>query len=763
MSFNKVTAGTLLLAAFIGGALACGPDFPWQLLDDRDQTMFEPVALSFPYEAARLVTAPGASLRVVESEDPTKPPGSDSTSESEAVTVEHDEARLDAWRTLAGPDVDPGNDPDARVAKLEAARRAPDGEAALSAGAGLPPAVLDYIAGAIEFRADRFDTAAKYFEAVDRLAPDQRRIRAVAASYMLGRTQQRLGEMAAARTAFQAARRYVEEGAPDPIGLGIASLGEEARTDLVEAGLLKAPWLAPPPTTDDARTTQLIADAVRLYAEQAARGSKMALLSLREVAERLVASERELTLAVADPLVRRLVVTYVIGRQGDFPWDGDFTPEDIERVIDAVAGQPASGSDDDLDRLAALAYLGGRYDLCERLTAQTTRPLGLWVRAKLALRRGDRAAAAREWTKALNAAEQTAITPSVDDQGKTRLRGEVAVMRLSQGAYSQSLRLLFPVAGTYWGDVTYIAERVLTTDELKAFVDNLPPARTATPESIDSIWGPDFVPADRLRLVLARRLMRDGRGGEALAYFPAMGPKTTDDQTNDGDASTKEARNYLATLEAIRPSWPFDWPWQRVSRAEALFSVATLDRQRGMELTGTEGPPDVTALNGSFAYGVGQAKPDGVADSPSKLLGPDEATRFAASAPKPDIRFHYRAIAADRAAAAADLLPQRSQAYAAALCWAARYAIDSGDQAKAEAIYRRYVANGAYQAWAKDFGQTCPDPDFAGARTYWRRRIETWLSHVAGSLRRHILPVAAVMIIAVLGLAMIWRRRHRAE
>ena len=71
-------------------------------------------------------------------------------------------------------------------------------------------------------------------------------------------------------------------------------------------------------------------------------------------------------------------------------------------------------------------------------------------------------------------------------------------------------------------------------------------------------------------------------------------------------------------------------------------------------------------------------------------------------------------IAADRALAAADLLPQRSQAYAATLCWAARYAIASGDEAKATAIYKRYVATGAYQAWAKDFGGTCVAARFRG-------------------------------------------------
>ena len=71
-------------------------------------------------------------------------------------------------------------------------------------------------------------------------------------------------------------------GAPDPMGLAVASLGEEARVDLVEAHLLPdVPWPIFSSTINDAKTAALIGSAVRLYVEQAARGSKIALLSLR--------------------------------------------------------------------------------------------------------------------------------------------------------------------------------------------------------------------------------------------------------------------------------------------------------------------------------------------------------------------------------------------------------------------------------------------------------------------------------------------------
>ena len=178
---------------------------------------------------------------------------------------------------------------------------------------------------------------------------------------------------------------------------------------------------------------------------------------------------------------------------------------------------------------------------------------------------------------------------------------------------------------------------------------------------------------------------------------------------------------------------------------------------------GTSGPPDMCDIY-RFVSPPASAKPVPTArrTSPSPLLGPDEASRFAASAPKPDTRFHYRAIAADRALAAADLLPQRSQAYAATLCWAARYAIDSGDDEKATAIYKRYVATGAYQGWAKNFGRECVEPDFEAAKTFWQRRVTTWVKQMAGLAWRHS-GLLAALVIAFVVIVFLGRRVMRAR
>jgi hypothetical protein len=107
-------------------------------------------------------------------------------------------------------------------------------------------------------------------------------------------------------------------------------------------------------------------------------------------------------------------------------------------------------------------------------------------------------------------------------------------------------------------------------------------------------------------------------------------------------------------------------------------------------------------------------------------------------------------------------LPQRSQAYAATLCWAARYAIDSGDDDRATSIYKRYVATGAYQAWAKNFGRTCVEPDFEAAKTFWQRRVTTWVKQMAGSAWRHS-GLLAVLVIAFVAIALLGRWFLRAR
>ena len=128
------------------------------------------------------------------------------------------------------------------------------------------------------------------------------------------------------------------------------------------------------------------------------------------------------------------------------------------------------------------------------------------------------------------------------------MRAEQGVLTLSRGQYVEALDQLLRAGGPldatrpaeeegwpmtpYWNDAAYVAERVLTLDELKQYVDAQAPATPAParPKVFDLKDGDDYygwarqhpVPtADRLRLLLARRMVREGMIDQAVPYFPA--------------------------------------------------------------------------------------------------------------------------------------------------------------------------------------------------------------------------------------------------
>jgi len=176
-----------------------------------------------------------------------------------------------------------------------------------------------------------------------------------------------------------------------------------------------------------------------------------------------------------------------------------------------------------------------------------------------------------------------------------------------------------------------------------------------------------------------------------------------------------------------------------------------------MELLGLglELAPDAAVFDGAYEW----SEPE-LDKQDKKLVGADEARRLAASQAQPAQRFHYRFVAADLANQAADLVPARSQAFAALLCSATGWVIN-GDANLAQRYYRRYVADGPYLAWAGNFGTAgyaCPAPDFVGAEK--RRKFEQ-MRWVKQTLRRAA-PLAAVGVgvVALVSVLLLLRRRR---
>ncbi len=695
----------LTLAGVLAGGVAvyaCGPMFPNQLLDDRQGTLLGTPANSFHYEAARLATP-----------QPARCPGLAPGQRAEPALLAHAMADAESARDAAA-DCKPGKACDARLA--------------------------------------------------------------------------------AAREAYRRVRGLAACGVPDPDELSLLSLGEQALLELRNANSGQqcsyVSFLNRTPCAAGIAPAGLKA-AIRLYAEQTAQGDQPALTgqlsqaianngenSLAIIADWALQDTQRIDALVDDVTSRRLLVSYGLARIGDTAIDKSQSDTyysiapSLTGLPDAARGEPNLEPNKVLaylldniqrrgladrastDRLAALAYRMGRYPLARQLALQSDNALSHWLLAKLALRDGDGAAAVRHY--ALAAKAFPLADKSLEPAGAMMIKGEQGVLALSRGQYVEALDYLYQgsrqrqegpaTAGhlgaltDYSNDMAYVAERVLTSSELKAYIDHQPVPPAQADGSPNPAWR-------QLRYLLARRLVREHRIDEALPYFPedANAPAIGSDgiPSNDNERLATLARQYRDALRQAENGLG------SARKAQGWFRAASLAHYDGMELMGYEQDPDYTDMGGNYAEGSGRRELPDISHSPLSPQGREkwllqgvgvtggESGRFAASESQPLKRFHYRYVAAGYLSKAADLLPPRSQAFSAVLCAGAQR-MHNTDNSLAMAFYHRYVKQGAYLASDALFGQQCPEPRFVEAalfpypqkaRTAWRKAQGWWHGH----------------------------------
>lgn len=710
---------SLSLFLLCSPALACGPDFPLTLLDQRQQTLSELPEGSFEYEVSRLVDMSAYRLKPVE----------------ERWHAEARELRPADAEGLS----------EALRARLRRLRQVGSAEAVLSQADGLPPAVVHYTAGAVAWRVRDVEDAITQFETVRALPIEQRGNHGPMAAYMLGKLYR--GE--ASQAMYAELRAEVQAGAPDPLGLAVASFGEEAR-DLLEAGEY--------------------ARAVELYAQQAALGSNSGRMSLLFVARRLAPNAEARAQLLSTASGRGLLLAYLFARSFELPpalpapgepvqiydpWNGPYGSPDSASVLAVFAELDAALSAEDpaRERLASIAYRAGRYDDAERALRDAQGGMAHWLRAKLALRRGDSETASAAYALAIRAAGEGEVWTARPDEidayrpseapvdTRCRIQAEAGIVALTRNDYLQAMDLFYAAAARYWTDAAYLAERVLTVDELQDFVQRVAP-EPQREQNDEWVFGTRHHAA-ALRGLLARRLLREGRGREALAYF-------------DDEGLRAHATRYVEAREAMQRG-------DRVARARAGFEAAELARWQGMELLGTQLGPDYAEYGGMFSPGERWIEVEvpgsdetewrQVPAQPDPLALADERARIERSSPVPTHRFHYRGLAANLAETAATQLPPRSQAYAALMCQATRYVLDTEFE-RGQQLYRRYLREGPYVPWGARFGQECPAPDFDkverelhAAKIAELKRIATW-------------TLPPLLLLGLVGVW--WRRRGRA-
>lgn len=615
-------------------ALACGPYFPDTIINQGDAGLL--TTPSLPFASALDRTAPPKP------EFKATPPAGEDSAASDVLAAE----LLDLAATGASPEAllrYTARRTDIFHARERAWNPLWDTPDPAHPFAELPREFSLYLDGALAFHEDHPRAAREAFAAVLALPVKQRPFKTVWAAFMLGRLAAATGDRSEAIARFVQTREFARQGFIDRAGLAAASLGEEAKVHF-----LAGEWLP----------------AARLYLAHYATGHPSALNSLRFTAAAALADKSPAVLPAfaADPAARGLITAsllehgraaWSISEAGPLHVDSD--SDGAQRWLAALENAHVVNATE-ATRFALAAYNAADYAACARwlALAPTDAAEPRWLRAKLALRDGriDRA------TELLAALVHEHARPFNHEAGARTLEGEFATLCLARRDYTAALRLLLHAG--YWEDAAYLAERVLTLDELVAFVSAQPPP-TSAPAKTDL--------TQSIHSLLGRRLVRAGRLAEATAYF------------------TPDSVRLLAQFErAVADGRDSSRP--AVARGLALWRAAVILREHGLELRGTELAPDFAIWHGNFRGPsfLATRNSAGGASTPSD----DEAARAFASDARPNLRFHYRYRAADLAWEAAPLLPDNSAELAALLQQAGAW-LKARDPIAADRFYQALV------------------------------------------------------------------------
>jgi hypothetical protein len=573
-----------------------------------------------------------------------------------------------------------------------------------------PSEFADYHKGAFAYKLGNWQEARAAWETLLKRPVEERHYRSVWAAFMLGKAALKMGDPQAAKW-FQTARELAKTGFEDSLGLAADSYGWEGRSEWKQNHPSKAAelFLTQLALGDDGAIVSLkalipdrpIVDGMLNYGP----GSEDDTSQWTE--ERRKAADANALLALKDaakdPLLRQLVTAHILATESDpdlvseaqsesQPGAQEQTPNRCARWL-TVINEEHIEQVENADYLGWVAYVNGDYKGAERWLklADSNSPAGLWLSAKLLRRAGKLNEAAKAMAQAQQAivplSAYTGWTAGQDfDEGgghwafNESASGDLGGLQLEQAQFVPALETLLKGGGNdtnfigesalggLWSDAAFIAERILTADDLKAFVDRQPVPQGKPPEGTD-----DF-PIVRLRYLLGRRLVREDRYNEAAQYLKPPYDKVL--------------AEYVKALDAAA-----DQKLPKHERAKSWFKAAWIARYDGLEIMGTEGAPDGFSLGGDFeipdlakqqltGFYESQSASDEKTTKQPIVIRPtkEELQRLSKTKTSPDLRFHYRVIAAALAVRAADLLENNSEELADVLNTAGSWVKDRDEK-----------------------------------------------------------------------------------
>lgn len=510
-----------------------------------------------------------------------------------------------------------------------------------------------YEEGRKAFAANDLAAARAAWERLLALPAAERQWRSVWAAYMLGRSWHAADGVRAAKHYAQT-RELAAQGFADTIGLATASIGWDGRLAYDRRDLVRA---------------------IALYVEHAAAKDPTATMSLWRCGNRVhQLDDAGLDALARNELARRVVTAWLVS-ENRFEWEVPDTSAVRPATLGSrwLAAIERSGQKDVAfaDLLAWSAYQAGDFAKAENWAsrAPAESPRAAWVESKLALRRGDIKGATEKLSKAVRAMPAVASGEvGSNDVGpehpadRRLAAGEAGVLLLTTRQYEEAID--FFIEAEAMNEAAYVAERLLTIDELANAVDRRAAERRAA-------TGYRGEMEQGLAHLLARRLVRHGEYERARGYLPTR--------------LRAPLARYVECLAAGR-----DASLTRGTRAKSLVEAARIARHYGLLLMGTELGPDDAARGGGFAEPDMLTLRRAIEDATLVAVQPEEQRRAESTAIKPWRRFHYRYIACDLAWEAAGLMPDGSPDTAAVLCEAGNW-IKVLDPKQADRFYKALV------------------------------------------------------------------------
>ena len=642
---------TSVLLSSTPPVVACGPWLPRQYLAQGGMSLLETPRFFLEIELKLIARDYPTPFHAVHDKDPFE------------RTRQRDLEDFDA--ALAAGTIHPADPVAARVAHermREAIRQyaelTPEERAALPEGVlepakkGIfPSEFADYHEGLLAYSMGDHDGARAIWERLLARPEPERRYRSVAAAFMIA-VLGVVEDWDDAPEWFERARDMARRGFPDDAGLAAATYWRESEWHEARGDSHKA-------------------------AECAMRGISSGYPAQEYIGPKDDSPE-ELANFARDPLLRKIHTSRLLALATN-PYNSDLPHrERLEKwlgALESASVREFAGA----ERVAWLCYASAEYGRARRWLARAPKdsPRTLWLAGKLAARDGKRAESLRAFSAATRLLarapepplEITVVSPE-DNTTADRMAAEHAIAAIGAPEFRTALEAF--LRGGHWVDAAYVAERLLSVEELRSFV-----ARWQAPqfqkqperEPEDVLEIPRDGQADRLRWLLARRLMREGRPREAQPYFP---PEWRPACNRYAQALARGNNRRVPATE----------------RGLALWDAAVEYRYHGIELFGTEAAPDWFVYEGNFEEddpvpfrrGEIAIREDRYSDTAQVVPLPAilkesavERARLNASEPAPYKRYHYRYRAASLAWDAAQLLPDNDPRTADLLNLAGRW------------------------------------------------------------------------------------------